>query len=75
MKLTSGTFKRWAVATTDEDFLLGKFYWSGATEDDLKIPTWRTRKLARQAAAACTFSRWGSLRVVKVDVIIKPVEE
>ena len=71
--ISSGTFRRWAVAT--EEFVLGKYYWSGALEDDLKIPTWRTRKLARKAAKACTLDRWSSLKVIKVDVIIKPVEE
>lgn len=65
--------ERWAVLHP-LGFLLGKYYWPGATEHDMPIPTWRTRQQARDAARKAECISGGDARrgprPVKVTVTI-----
>jgi len=65
-------YNRWALVFRppyDFGFLLGKFFWPDANEDEIPTRTFRTRKLARAALKELSTSKF--THVVKVTVTIK----
>lgn len=64
--------KRWAVFVTSygRSFLAGRYCWQGATKDDIAVPTFRTRKLCREAISRMNSYR-KEARPVKVTVTIE----
>jgi len=55
-----------------EDFFLGKYCWIKSQYDDQRIPTFRTRELARKAKKELRCYK--NSRILKVEIIIRVKE-